>query len=146
MEDLSGNIYINSNAIARLTSAAADNKIRPFGFTASYAFVIMAVERSPGIGQKEIGSMFHLAPSTVTRFIDKLEKKGLLKRRQNGKSVSVELTQRGKKLAGEIDRSVQDIEKELSDKMGDKYMKTLNQMMQHGIILLSQTENKQGNS
>ncbi len=146
MEDLSGNIYINSNAIARLTSAAADNKIRPFGFTASYAFVIMAVERRPGIGQKEIGNMFHLAPSTVTRFIDKLEKKGLLKRRQNGKSVSVELTQRGKKLAGEIDRSVQDIEKELSDKMGDKYMKTLNQMMQHGIILLSQTENKQGNS
>lgn len=142
MDSLSSNIYIASNAFARQISAMADEKLKPLGFSASYAFVLLAADRRGGIGQKELSEEFHLAPSTITRFIDKMEKKGLLSRVQNGKAVSVELSEKGRNLITEIKIALAEIDDEINLIMGDKYADTLNKMLLHGISLIISEKKK----
>jgi DNA-binding MarR family transcriptional regulator len=48
------------------------------GLSPSHAFLMMLATDYPGIGQKELSERLHLAPSTVTRFIDSLVHKGYL--------------------------------------------------------------------
>lgn len=142
MDPLSTNIYIASNAFARQVSAMADKKMKPFGFSASYAFVLLAAARDGGVGQKELSEEFHLAPSTITRFIDKMEKQELLSREQNGKTVTVRLSEKGKKLIAEIKKALSEIDDEIKEMMGDKYAETLNKMLSHGISLITSEKKK----
>jgi DNA-binding MarR family transcriptional regulator len=95
MDDLGTHIYVSANTIARQLSKMADDHFKPFGFTSSYAFLMMAVKRNSGLNQKEAGTLFHLAPSTVTRFVNKLVKMELMERNQDGKEVRLALTSKG---------------------------------------------------
>jgi DNA-binding MarR family transcriptional regulator len=59
---------------------------------------MMLVNDNPGIGQKELCEQLHLAPSTVTRFIDSLVYlvyKGYLTRKSDGKVSKVYATESG---------------------------------------------------
>jgi DNA-binding MarR family transcriptional regulator len=142
MDSLSANIYISSNAFARRISAIADENLKPFGFSASYAFVLLAADKDGGIGQKELGEQFHMAPSTITRFIDKMENQNLLSREQNGKAVTVQLSRKGKDLITEIKIALAEIDDEINLIMGDKYAETLNKMLLHGISLITSEKKK----
>ena len=59
----------------------------------------------PGIGQKELCKQLHLAPSTVTRFIDSMVHKGYLTRQSEGKASKVFSTKAGKKLRKPIEEA-----------------------------------------
>lgn len=142
MDSLSSNIYITSNAFARRISGIADEKLKPLGFSASYAFVLLAADNEDGIGQKELSEQFHMAPSTITRFIDKMEKQDLLSREQNGKAVTVKLSRKGKDLIAEIKIALAEIDDEINLTVGDKYAVTLNKMLLHAISLITSEKKK----
>lgn len=46
----------------------------------SHAFLVIRVNEQPGLTQKELADLLKLAPSTVTRFLDDLERKGYIVR------------------------------------------------------------------
>ncbi|MCK6602053.1 MAG: MarR family transcriptional regulator [Bacteroidetes bacterium] len=73
-------------------SRMADEAFAKTGIAPSYAFLLMAVNRKPGVQPGELAETMMLSPSTVTRLIEKLEAKGFLVRRQEGKSVFVSPT------------------------------------------------------
>jgi DNA-binding MarR family transcriptional regulator len=76
----------------------AEDAFRPTGLSPSHAFLMMLVNDTPGIGQKELSEQLHLAPSTVTRFIDSLVYRGYLTRRSDGKASKVYSTKEGENL------------------------------------------------
>jgi len=138
MDSLSSHTYIFANALARKISVIADEHFKPYGFTSSYAFLILAVSRYKDVGQKDIGTEFYLAPSTVTRFVDKMVKMDLLERQQDGKEVRLVLTNQGQKTAQLLEDELLLLNARISELLGEKYHDTLNRMLKHGINIIDE--------
>ena len=98
-------LYFTANSLSRIITRMAEEEFRKTGLSPSHAFLMMLVADSPGIGQKELCEKLHLAPSTVTRFIDALVYKGFLTRQSEGKASNVYPTKAGEALRKPIDEA-----------------------------------------
>ncbi|HAS88823.1 MAG TPA: MarR family transcriptional regulator [Desulfovibrio sp.] len=94
-EYLGNCLYFTVNTLSRAVSRLADEAFAEAGISPSHAFLMMLVNENPGIIQKELTTALHLAPSTVTRFVDSLQKKGFVERRTDGKLARVYPTEDG---------------------------------------------------
>lgn len=99
---LQGCLYFTANSLARVLTSMAEEEFKKTGFAPNYAFIIMLVCEKPGMMQKEIGEYLQLTPSTITRFVDKLEQKNMVVRKGEGKAVFLEATEEGKAMLPEI--------------------------------------------
>jgi DNA-binding MarR family transcriptional regulator len=85
-----GCLYYSVNALSRAITKMADEEFSKAGLqSSSYAFLLMTVNENPGIQPKEISEYMQLTPSTVTRLIEKMEMKSLLKREHSGRITKV---------------------------------------------------------
>ena len=91
-------LFFSAGKLARVFSKTADNAFRITGLSPSHAFLLYIVNQNNGIHQKKIGEMLHMTPSTITRFVEKLESKGLITRKADGKNVHLYTTERGTRL------------------------------------------------
>ena len=91
-------LYFNANSLARNISKLADDAFRVTGLSPSHAFVLMLVNDNPESTQSEIAKYMKIAPSTVTRFIDQLERKKNIFRKVSGKTTFLSPTEEGKRL------------------------------------------------
>lgn len=73
-------LYYSANAFSRLMTKISDEKFAATGLSSTSAFIMMTVNKHPGISPKEISEIMLLTPSTVTRMIDRLEHTGLIYR------------------------------------------------------------------
>ena len=78
-------LYFSSNALARIVTRMAEEEFFVVDLAPSYAFVIMTVNKNPGIHSGELAEIMMLTPSTVTRLVDKLESRGLVKKHSEGR-------------------------------------------------------------
>jgi MarR family transcriptional regulator, organic hydroperoxide resistance regulator len=111
-------LYFTANTLARAVTRLADEEFRRTGLSPSHAFVMMLVNDNPGIGQKQLCERLHLAPSTVTRFIDALVYKGYLARRTDGKASKVTATPEGEKLRKPIEAAWQSLYRRYAGVLG----------------------------
>lgn len=96
-------LYFTANSLARVITRIAEEEFRLTGLSPSHAFLMMLVNDTPGIGQKELCEQLHLAPSTVTRFVDTLVYRGYLNRQAEGKATKVFATETGAQLRKPIE-------------------------------------------
>jgi DNA-binding MarR family transcriptional regulator len=96
-------LYFTANALARAITHMAEEEFNVTGISPSHAFLVMRVNENPGLTQKDLSDQLKLAPSTVTRFIDDLERKGYLERMVEGKISRIKLTDTGHQLQSKID-------------------------------------------
>ena len=126
---LQGCLYFTANSLARSLTSMAEEEFRKTGFAPNYAFIIMLVCEKPGMMQKELGAYLQLTPSTITRFVDKLERNHMVVRTGEGKAVFLEATAEGRAMLPEIqaawDRLYQRYSKIIGQKKGDKLTKQL---------------------
>jgi DNA-binding MarR family transcriptional regulator len=111
-------LYFTANSLARTVNRLAEEAFMPTGMAPSYAFVLMIANQTPGISQNEIAGLMNLAPSTVTRFIDRLEERGLLQREQAGKISHVCPTAKGQELQPVIVKAWADLYARFVDILG----------------------------
>jgi len=78
-------LYYSSNALARVVTRMAEEEFSVVDLAPSYAFVVMTVNKNPGIHSGELAEIMLLTPSTVTRLVDKLESRGLVKKHSEGR-------------------------------------------------------------
>jgi len=98
-------LFFTASKLSRIITKMAEEEFSITGLSPAYAFLIMLVNDKPDITQKELCGHLHLTQSTVTRFIDKLESKGLVTRRTDGKNSHINTTKKGKQLQGNIEKS-----------------------------------------
>lgn len=118
-EMLSSCLYFNSNILARIIGKMAEEEFRITGLSPTLAFLISIVNESEGTGQKYIGEKLHMTPSTITRFIDKLENKGLVIRKNDGKNTYIYLTEKGTMLQADIRKAWNNLHERYSEILGE---------------------------
>ena len=88
-------LYFTANRLGRAITRMADDAFATTGLTPAYGYLIRLVIGDPGITQKSLSEKLYITPSTLTRFIDKLESKQLVERKVHGKTVLVYPTEKG---------------------------------------------------
>ena len=73
-------IYFNTNTLARKLNALWEEGFSDFELTPAQGYLLRLVLAQPGMTQQAISLELQLNKSTVTRFVNQLEKKSLLKR------------------------------------------------------------------
>ncbi|WP_219835607.1 MarR family winged helix-turn-helix transcriptional regulator [Paenibacillus sp. R14(2021)] len=88
-------LFFNANRLSRIVTKLAEEEFAVTGLSPMYGYLIRIVNGRPGITQKLLAEMLYITPSTLTRFIDKLEGKKLVTRKVQGKTVLVYPTEKG---------------------------------------------------
>ncbi len=102
-------LFFSSAKLARVFGKIADEAFRKSGLSPSHALLLYLVNQRGIMQQKEIGELLHLTPSTITRFVDKLENKKLIYRKTDGKNVYISTTETGLFLQSEIIKAWNDL-------------------------------------
>ncbi len=117
-------LYFTVSHLSRTIDRMALDAFLPTGLSPTYAFVLMLTTEKPGISQKELCVALNLKPSTVSRFIDKLEAQKLVTRVAEGKNSLIYLTDAGHALQPEImkawERLYHSYSKDLGYEAGDE--------------------------
>ncbi|MCG8564297.1 MAG: MarR family transcriptional regulator, partial [Desulfobacterales bacterium] len=92
----------NASAFSRQLLKLAENAFRPLKLSPAHASLLLQVYEMPGISPKDLSQKLHLTPSTITRFIDALVKRKLLRRKSKGKTIEIHPTDRSLKLRGDV--------------------------------------------
>ena len=104
-DQLSACLFFSSCKLARVLGKTAEDEFKATGLSPSHAFLLHIVNKNNGIQQKQIGELLHMTPSTITRFIEKLESKGLVSRKAEGKNVYIFTSEKGILLQSDIEKS-----------------------------------------
>lgn len=98
-------LFFTVKKLDRIMDKIAEEAFKQTGLSPTYGFIILAVNEQPGITQKELAELLHTAPSTIARFVVKLESKNLVYTEQSGRSTLSYLTDEGKILVNKIDEA-----------------------------------------
>jgi DNA-binding MarR family transcriptional regulator len=90
-------LFFNTNTLSRYLLKLAENELKYLNISPAHASLLLLVYDSPGISPKKLSQNLHLTPSTITRFIDSLEKKGFVIRETKGKSAFISPSEKGLK-------------------------------------------------
>ena len=131
-------LYFTANALSRVITRMAEEEFRPTGLSPSHAFLMMQVIEQPGITQQALGGELHLAPSTVTRFVDTLVHKGFLERAVDGKTTRITATEAGRQLHGPIMAAWKKLHMRYADILGLEEGDALTREIDHAGALLEE--------
>lgn len=118
-------LFFSANALARNITKMAEKAFKDTDLSPSYAFMLMLVNETPGITISELAAHLHLAPSTLTRFADKLVYKDLVERKQEGKVVRIYPTANARKMQTTIEKSWKKLFTDYSAILGEEAGKEL---------------------
>jgi MarR family transcriptional regulator, organic hydroperoxide resistance regulator len=111
-------LYYSANALSRNITRLADKAFEPVDLAPSYAFVLITINRKPGLTAGELATIMQLQPSTVTRFIESLEKKRYIQRINDGKFVTLFPLRKSTELQEKLLTCWQSLYKSYSDLLG----------------------------
>lgn len=114
-------LYFTSNTMTRLINKMTEEAFMPTGFAPSYAFLMMVVIEEKSIGLGDLANTLKLAPSTVTRFVDKLIVKGFIEKEQSGRNMTVTATPKGTNLLPVIKESWKRLYDTYCDALGEEF-------------------------
>ena len=138
--DFDESLFFSSNALNRQLNAMADNAFREMGLTSSYAFLLMLVSDHPGIQPMELSKKLQLTPSTITRLVEKMEYRRFLERRSEGRSTHIRLTEKGEKIYPELESAWEDLQKDYTSILGERYTQVLAEMTSKASVQIKETE------
>lgn len=90
-------LFYNVNAFSRQLLKMAEVEFASLKLSPAHASLMLILYENPGIHPKKLGNLLQLTPSTITRFIDALARKNLVKRKNCGKHIEIFPTPKGLK-------------------------------------------------
>jgi len=114
-------MYFTVNSLSRIINKMAEEAFMQTGLSPSYAFLMMVVLEEGSITQGNLADRLKLAPSTVTRFVDKLVSKGLVIRETEGRTTAISATDKGKETEESIHISWKKLYKDYCDLLGEEF-------------------------
>lgn len=112
-------LLFSANALARAITAIGDEEFGRFGMSYSHAYLLCEVVDRPGITPSELSETLYLTPSTITRLVEKLEQKQLVRRESEGKKTLIYASVAGEALQPAIAEAWGRVGARYSKAMGD---------------------------
>ncbi|MDE3253853.1 MAG: MarR family transcriptional regulator, partial [Bacteroidota bacterium] len=122
-------LYFTANALARKVEKLAIDNWKKVDLSPSHAYLLLLVLTQPGIAAGCAADQLQLTPSTITRLIEKLEKKKLLIRAAEGKQTNLYPTQKAKDLKPAMKSCITDFHEKYVSILGEKESDLLIQNM-----------------
>lgn len=101
-EYLYDSMYFVVSKLHRNISRIAVQEFKSIGISPTYGILMLLLDEWKELSPGEISDSIDITPSTTTRFLDKLERLKLIKRRSEGKYVYVSLSGKGVRKIPEI--------------------------------------------
>ena len=121
-----GCLYFSISRLQRHVNKLAEGAFAETGLAPSHAFLLMALNEHETCSAGELADMMGLAPSTITRFVDKLEKQGLCSRRLEGRVSYAAITPQGQALIPAIQAGWKDLFQNYNQAYGEENARQLN--------------------
>lgn len=134
-------LYFNSNALARTVTRIWADAYKPFDLSPPHAFALRMVLAKPGIMPSELAEGLHLSRSTVTRFLDSLEKRQMIERYlgdEDGRELQIYPTKAAQRIHQQLDDTGRALSKRMAELFGkDDLSSTVAQMREFQSLLES---------
>jgi len=114
-------LYFNSNALARTVTRIWTEKYRQLNLSPSHAFLLRLVLAKPGMYPRELAEELKLNRSTITRFLDSLEKQDFLERKtmgSDGREVQIFPTLKAEKIKIQLNDTGKELTRLAQDILG----------------------------
>lgn len=95
-------LFFNTNAFSRHLLRLAEAEFKALKISPAHASLLLLVFDTPGISPKDLSRLLQLNPSTVTRFVDALARKKLVRRQNKGKAAFIHPTPKAGDIRGEV--------------------------------------------
>ena len=111
-------IYFNVATLDRMITKIWQDEFIKFALSPSHGYLLFVLMEKPMLTQKELSEIMELKASTITRFVDDLVKKGLIDKIGKGKVSTIKISDAGKKMCKQINRSTQLLLQQMQEKIG----------------------------
>jgi len=122
-------LYFNINALTRAVNRIWDKAFSEFDLSPSHAYLLRLVLSSPGLTPKQISQELKLEKSTVTRFLDVLAEKGLIRRKKgvstDAREQGIYPTRKSEKIAMELENKGNKLYQKMIDGIGKNALTSL---------------------
>jgi DNA-binding MarR family transcriptional regulator len=88
-------LFFNVNVFSRQLLKLAEAEFTALNLSPAHASLLLILYDNPGISPKKLGELLQLTPSTITRFINALAGKKLVRRKNLGKNIAIFPTSKG---------------------------------------------------
>lgn len=120
-------LFFSVKKLDRMLNKMADEAFKKTGLAPTYGFILLILKEKDGLPQKDIAQMLYSAPSTIARFVEKLEYKGYIKTVSDGRLSLVYLTDEGREFIKEIDSSWEELHQAYNAVLGTEVSGQLSQ-------------------
>ncbi len=124
--------YIATNASKNLAEGF-DKKLKAYGISRVQWTALYYIGRDEEMSQKQLSDLMRIRESSTTRLIDRMEKEGLIKRKNdpdNRRKVSLTLTEKGRDLRVESFHHGEEYSDYISQDVSDEDMKTFMKVLE----------------
>lgn len=122
-------LYFNINALTRAVNRIWDEAFTEFGLSPSHAYLLRLVLSSPGLTPKQISLELKLEKSTVTRFLDVLQRKGFISRKQgvsgDAREQGIYPTKKSENISSQLEEQGNKLYQKMINSIGKSELKSL---------------------
>lgn len=134
---LQENLFFLTGALSRALTKEADDVFATLGLASSHALIVLLVHENPGIQPSQLAEKLYLKPSTITRLVQKLERRKLVDKSSEGRATKIVCTNKGNEIAQEIREKWNNLMDRKRDRLGDRYVEVLSEMIANAINAIS---------
>lgn len=127
------NLFFLSGALSRKLTNQADEVFATLGLSSSHALLLWLIYDNPDTQPSQLAEQMQLKPSTITRLVQKLERRGLVEKQSEGRATSISCTSDGDQLAIDIQDKWQNLIQQKRDELGDRYVEVLSEMIANAL-------------
>ena len=114
-------IYFTISKMFRMINKMAEESFEKLDIYPTHGFLMIILkEEAEGLTVNQISETLAIAPSTVTRFVDKLISKGYVAREKAGKNSFTKITEEGLKIMPEIYKAWHGISEKVEEVVGNE--------------------------
>ena len=130
-------MFFVSNRLSNILRRKAEKIFQELDIGVPYVYLLILVNQYDGITQTELGEKLDIAPSTCTRFVDKLVQEGVVRKEYDWKTAHVFITDKGREKCQGIDESLLKLKREYCEILGEEKAVELTQKIWNTCEALS---------
>lgn len=137
---IQNNIFFLTSAFSRKLGYQADEVFATVGLSSSHALLLYIIHQNPEIQPSQLAERLYLKPSTITRLVQKLERRQLVEKQLEGRISKIVCTNEGARVTTEIVDKWQALIQQKREELGDRYVEVLTEMIANALDTMDEEE------